>query len=138
MLKVLVADDERIAREIIVLLLNEQAGDKVIQQACDAQDVLQKVACDQPDILFLDIQMPGMTGIELAAQLPADIMVVFVTAYDEYAVQAFQLKAIDYLLKPFEDQQFVEVWQRAKQRLQSNNQSNHQSIRQAVAALQNQ
>jgi two-component system, LytTR family, response regulator len=138
MLKVLVADDERIAREIIVLLLNEQAGDKVIQQAVDAQDVLHKVASDQPDIIFLDIQMPGMTGIEVAAQLPANIVVVFVTAYDEYAVQAFELNAVDYLLKPFEDQQFVDVWQHAMQRLQNNNQSNHQSISHAVAALQNQ
>lgn len=114
MLKVLIADDERISREIISLLLANQPEIESIEQVSDGQQVLQKVQSSRPDILFLDIQMPGKTGIEVAELLDPAIVVVFVTAYDEYAITAFELDATDYLLKPFEDKRFYAAWERAK------------------------
>jgi two-component system LytT family response regulator len=106
MFNVLIADDERIAREIIKLLLAEQPD---IAQVFEAKDGYQTLECAlkyQPDIIFLDIQMPGPSGIQLADKLPAKSNVIFVTAYDKYAIEAFELCAIDYLLKPFQDERF--------------------------------
>lgn len=117
MLKVLIADDERIARDIIALLLSSQTGIEKVEEAKDGTQVLQKAQQSRPDIIFLDIQMPGMTGIQLAKMLDPSIVIVFVTAYDEYAIEAFELNATDYLLKPFEDERFFATWRRAKRRV---------------------
>jgi two-component system LytT family response regulator len=117
MLKVLIADDERIARDIIALLLSSQTGIETIEEARDGTQVLEKVQQSRPDIIFLDIQMPGTTGIQLAKMLDPSIVIVFVTAYDEYAVAAFELNATDYLLKPFEDKRFFTAWERAQKKV---------------------
>jgi two-component system LytT family response regulator len=117
MLKVLIADDERIARDIIALLLSSQTDIETIEEAKHGTQVLQKVQQNRPDIIFLDIQMPGMTGIQLAEKLDPSIVIVFVTAYNEYAIEAFELNATDYLLKPFEDKRFFSAWERAKNRV---------------------
>lgn len=114
MLKVLIADDERIARDIIALLLTDQVGIESIDQASDGEQVMKNVQCNRPDIIFLDIQMPGKTGIQVAELIDPSIVIVFVTAYDEYAIEAFKLNATDYLLKPFEDERFFAAWERAK------------------------
>lgn len=117
MLKVLVADDERIARNIIALLLKEMPDVGQIIEAEDGVQALAAIEEHNPDIIFLDIQMPGQTGIQLAEKLGSDSVVIFVTAYDEYAVNAFELSAVDYLLKPFEDTRFFEAMERAKRQL---------------------
>jgi two-component system LytT family response regulator len=117
MLKVLIADDERLARDIIALLLSGQTGIESIEEARDGTQVLEKVQQNCPDIIFLDIQMPGKTGLQLAELLDPSIIIIFVTAYDEYAIQAFELNATDYLLKPFEDHRFFAAWERAQKKV---------------------
>lgn len=104
MLKALVIDDEQLARDELEELLHETEQIEVIAQASNAIDGLKKINLLKPDVVFLDIQMPQVTGIELLAMLDPDTMpnVVFVTAFDQYAVQAFEDNAFDYLLKPIE------------------------------------
>jgi two-component system LytT family response regulator len=135
MLKILVADDERIARDIITLLLADQPGIGSIEEAKDGVEVLQKVKLNPPDIVFLDIQMPGLTGIELAEKLDPRIVVVFVTAYDEYAIPAFKLNATDYLLKPFVDQRFYAAWRRAQKKVRDNVESDHSQLGELINLL---
>lgn len=104
MLTALVIDDEQLAREELTELLLDTGEVEVIDQASNAIDGLKKINSLKPDVVFLDIQMPQVTGIELLAMLDPDTMpyVVFVTAYDQYAVKAFEDNAFDYLLKPIE------------------------------------
>lgn len=117
MLKVLVADDEPLARESIIALLNKDAESYEIFQAKDGQEALEIAWQERPQLLFLDIQMPGATGVEVAAELPSETVVVFTTAYDEYAVKAFELNAIDYLLKPFKNVRLYEALDKAKRQM---------------------
>jgi len=102
-LRTLVVDDEQLAREELCFLL-EQAGDvDIVGQAGDGPSALRLAGELKPDLLFLDVQMPGLTGFEVARRLAqADVLpqVVFVTAFDQYAVDAFTVNAVDYLLKP--------------------------------------
>lgn len=104
MLTALVIDDEQLAREELTELLHATKKVEVIEQASNAIEGLKKINALKPDVIFLDIQMPQVTGIELLAMLDPDTMpmVVFVTAFDQYAVQAFEDNAFDYLLKPIE------------------------------------
>ncbi|EGA66303.1 two-component system response regulator BtsR [Vibrio brasiliensis] len=106
MLSALVIDDELFAREELTELLEETGHIHVIEQASNAIEGLKKINQLKPDVVFLDIQMPQITGIELLAMLDPETMpkVVFVTAYDEFAVQAFEDNAFDYLLKPVDIQ----------------------------------
>ncbi|WP_394153040.1 two-component system response regulator BtsR [Vibrio maritimus] len=101
-LTALVIDDELFAREELIELLAEFEQIEVIDQASNAIEGLKKINLHKPDVVFLDIQMPQITGIELLGMLDPDTMpnVVFVTAYDQYAIQAFEDNAFDYLLKP--------------------------------------
>ncbi|HRR26901.1 MAG TPA: response regulator [Acidobacteriota bacterium] len=100
-LRVLVVDDEELARQRLAGLLASYPHVEVVGEAADGEEALATIAKLQPDVVFLDIQMPGCSGVEVAASLPADRpTVVFCTAYDEFAVQAFEVNAVDYLLKP--------------------------------------
>lgn len=98
-LRVVVADDELQARKRVVRLLEVMPDIEVVAACANADEVLQRYAELRPDVLVLDISMPGLTGLELHARLP-DATVIFVTAYAEYAVEAFELGAIDYVMKP--------------------------------------
>lgn len=129
MLKVLIADDERIARNIIALLLESQPEVGQVIHARDGNQALQAAIDNQPDIIFLDIQMPGQTGIELAEKLKPGSAIVFVTAYDEYAVNAFELCAVDYLLKPFEDKRFFDAFNRARRQLNTHRNAQMQDLK---------
>ncbi|MDV7106134.1 two-component system response regulator BtsR [Vibrio sp. TH_r3] len=104
MLTALIIDDEQLAREELIELLGDTKAIKVVDQASNAIEGLKKINTLKPDVIFLDIQMPQITGIELLAMLDPDTMpkVVFVTAFDQYAVQAFEDNAFDYLLKPID------------------------------------
>ena len=101
-MRTLVVDDERLARNRLRRMLARSEGIEVIGEAADGKEALEKITELQPDLVFLDIRMPEMDGIEVARCLPHDLHVVFTTAFDEYALQAFETSAIDYLLKPVE------------------------------------
>ncbi len=100
-MKALIIDDERLARSELRRLLAEFPGVKVAGEAANARQAREQLAALKPDLLFLDVQMPGETGLELLDSLEPPVPhVIFTTAYDEFAVRAFELNAIDYLLKP--------------------------------------
>ena len=117
--RVLIADDEPDARENLLLRLSRVSDFEVCGQADNGDDVLLLAARLQPDVIFLDIQMPGLTGIEAARQL-VDLgpKVVFVTAFSQYAVDAFRTNAVDYLMKPVVDSQFEETLTKLRQQVQ--------------------
>jgi two-component system LytT family response regulator len=119
-LRVAVIDDEPLARDSIRALL-EREDDLVIVGEGSGNDGAALVARTRPDIMFLDIQMPDVDGFELLEQIGPDTVaaIVFVTAWDRYALKAFEVHAIDYLLKPFDDARFHDALERAKERAKS-------------------
>src|SRR5262245_47863278 len=118
-IRALVVDDEPLAREGIRLLLEGDPEVAVAGECGTGRDAVAAVMQLRPDLLFLDVQMPEMNGFEVVAALePAQLpVVVFVTAYDRYALRAFEVHALDYLLKPFSDERFHDALRRAKQHL---------------------
>lgn len=100
LLRCLIIDDERLARLELAALLAEIGGCTVVAEVANAKLALQLIPHHQPDLIFLDVNMPGTNGFELLRQLHDCPPVVFVTAYDQYAIQAFEVHALDYLLKP--------------------------------------
>jgi two-component system LytT family response regulator len=116
-LKILIADDEQSARELIIFYLNQTAHLTRITQADDGRTTLELLVKEKPDILFLDIKMPELNGIEVlqqreSAPLPA---IIFTTAFEEYALPAFDYEATDYLLKPFGKERFDKAMHKAAQ-----------------------
>ena len=99
-MKTLIIDDERLARKELSSLLADHPGIDIIGEAVNADDAKEKIVELQPELIFLDIQMPGKTGFDLLEELENVPKVIFVTAYDEYALKAFEVNAFDYLLKP--------------------------------------
>ena len=108
-MKALIIDDERLARTELKRLLTPFKEIKVVGEAVNADDALEKIEELKPDLLFLDIQMPGKTGFEMLEELDSVPTVIFVTAYDEYAIKAFDYNALDYLLKPIEPNRLEET-----------------------------
>ncbi|MCH9028892.1 MAG: response regulator [Bacteroidetes bacterium] len=108
-MKALIIDDERLARTELKRLLAQFKEIKVVGEAVNADDALEKIQQLKPDLLFLDIQMPGKTGFEMLEELDSVPIVIFVTAYDEYALKAFEYNALDYLLKPIEPKRLEET-----------------------------
>jgi two-component system LytT family response regulator len=116
-LRVLVADDEAMARKRMVRLASALEGVEVVGNAEDGQQVLDAIAEEPVDLVLLDIQMPGLTGLDASALLPADgPTVVFTTAHPEHALQAFDLGAADYLLKPVDAARLKRAVDRARER----------------------
>lgn len=118
-IRALVVDDEALARQGLVLRLEELGNVEVVKTCQNGREALQAIAELTPDLVFLDIQMPGMTGFDVIARLQQDNMplIVFVTAYDEFAVNAFEVHAVDYLLKPIEKERLAVALDKARQRL---------------------
>ena len=117
-MRVLIVDDERPARDKLRRLLALESDIDAIDEARDGVAALAMVALRPPDVVFLDIQMPEMNGFDVAASLPsASPLLVFVTAYDEHAVHAFDANAIDYLLKPYDHHRLMRALQRVRTRL---------------------
>jgi two-component system, LytTR family, response regulator len=116
--RVLVADDEPLARGMVANLLKGDPEIESVFECGDAASARAGIARQRPDIAFLDIEMPGATGLQLAGELPdAGPIVVFITAFSAYAPQAFDVSATDYVLKPFSDERFREALERAKRRV---------------------
>lgn len=121
-LRTIVVDDEQLAREELCFLLGELGGIDVIAQAADGVDALSMVEAHEPDVVMLDVQMPGLTGFEVARRLlraGIQVQVVFVTAYDQHAIQAFEVNAVDYLLKPVESGRLATAIERVRKRIES-------------------
>jgi DNA-binding LytR/AlgR family response regulator len=113
-LRVLVVDDEELARARIKTLLAEIPGVECVGEAENGIEAVEKVRAVSPDVLVLDIQMPGMDGFEVLEALEDPPLVVFATAYDEYAIKAFEVNSIDYLLKPIARERLLEAMERAR------------------------
>ena len=108
-MKAIIIDDERLARAELRKLLQEFPEIEVIDEAANADEGAQKIEAGNPDLIFLDIQMPGKTGFDLLAELDRAPQVIFTTAYDEYALKAFEVNALDYLLKPVEPKRLADA-----------------------------
>ncbi len=115
-MRVLVADDELLGRERIAELLRQHADVEIVGMAHDGLAAVALIRARRPDIVFLDFQMPGRTGFEVVRDVGAERMpaTVFVTAHDDHAVEAFGLAALDYLVKPFDDERFEQALRRAR------------------------
>ncbi|HCQ29316.1 MAG TPA: DNA-binding response regulator [Flavobacteriales bacterium] len=111
--KVIIVDDEKLARDLIVNYLSDEDNIEIIAQYNNGLDALKGIKEHQPDIVFLDVQMPKITGLELIELLEFTPQIIFTTAYDQFAVKAFELNAIDYLMKPFSKQRLLKALSKA-------------------------
>jgi two-component system LytT family response regulator len=112
MIKAVIIDDERLARNELKKLLLEFPEIEVIAEAANANEGIEKIDSLNPDLIFLDIQMPGKTGFDMLAELNKAPDVIFTTAYDDYALKAFEVNALDYLLKPVEPKRLADAIQK--------------------------
>ncbi len=121
-LRVVVVDDEQLARDEVCFLLGEIGGVEVVGQASDGIEALRVIEAENPDLVILDVQMPGLTGFEVARRLldaGIESQLVFVTAYDQHAIQAFDVNAVDYVLKPVEAGRLTTAVERVRRRMAS-------------------
>jgi two-component system, LytTR family, response regulator len=115
-LTLVIADDEELAREKLRTLAGELPDVRVVGEAEDGATALRLIDELRPDVVLLDLSMPGMSGLEVAKRMRHRPAVVFTTAFDQYAVAAFELQAVDYLLKPFDEGRFKAAIDRARER----------------------
>ncbi len=115
-IRTLIVDDEPLARRGLELRLREHTDISIVRQCANGREALAAIAEEAPDLIFLDIQMPGMSGLDLVAQVPQESMpmVVFVTAFDRYAINAFEAHALDYLLKPVDETRLAAALDRVR------------------------
>jgi two-component system LytT family response regulator/two-component system response regulator LytT len=138
-LRTVLVDDEQLARDELGYLLGQMGGVEIVGQAGDGVQALDTIDRLHPDLVFLDVQMPGLTGFEVARRLagsapPAHI--IFVTAFDQHAIEAFEVNAVDYLLKPVDPARLDVALQRARRRVTAERQSADEVPRSAIAADQ--
>lgn len=116
-IRVLVVDDELLARERITDLLAHEPDVEILGTADNGNTAVEAIRAKRPDLVFLDVQMPGKTGLDVVRDVGPDAMpaTIFVTAFDQYALRAFDLAALDYLVKPFDDERFEQAFRRARQ-----------------------
>jgi two-component system, LytTR family, response regulator len=118
-IKIVIIDDEAPARELIKHYLKEVDLTEVIGESADGFSGLKTISALKPDLVFLDIQMPRLTGIEMLEVLTEKPEIIFTTAYDQFALRAFELNAVDYLMKPFPKRRFLEAVKKAIDKIQS-------------------
>jgi two-component system LytT family response regulator len=116
LINVLLVDDEPLAREMLREMLQSDPHVVIVGESVNGREAVEAIRAHSPDLIFLDVQMPELGGFDVLAALAPDRIpyVIFVTAYDQYAVRAFEVNALDYLLKPFDQERFDISWQRAK------------------------
>jgi two-component system LytT family response regulator len=118
-IRIAIIDDETPARELIKHYLKEVESIEVVAECADGFSGLKTISAMKPDLVFLDIQMPRLTGIELVEVLTEKPEIIFTTAYDQFALRAFELNAVDYLMKPFQKRRFLEAVKKAVDKIQS-------------------
>ena len=122
----IIVDDEALSRRGIEIRLQEAGDFDVVAQCPNGREALAAIHTHKPDLVFLDIQMPGMSGFEVLAQIPHESLpvLVFITAYDQYAIQAFEARAVDYLLKPIDDARFRAALDRVREHVRAKSAAN--------------
>lgn len=125
--RTLIIDDERLAREELKSVLKDFVEINVVDEAQNGDEGIEKIKKMKPDLIFLDVSMPGMTGFEMLKKLDEIPYVIFVTAYDEFALKAFEVNALDYLLKPIDPERLAETIEKLKQKEDSDFESTHGS-----------
>jgi two-component system LytT family response regulator len=131
-IRALIVEDEPLARQTIRDFLEGEAWIELVGEAADGRKAVALIDELRPDLLFLDVKMPGMSGLQVLETIKHDPEVVFTTAYDDHAVTAFELEALDYILKPFGRERFRQVLERIRRRLASETQT--QTATRAIAA----
>lgn len=119
--RILLVDDEPLARDRLRALLKSEPGAEVIGECGSGTEAVELIRRERPDLVFLDMQMPGADGLQVVAALPAEARpaVIFVTAHEKFALEAFNVQAVDYLLKPFDRERFQQAFRRACEHLQA-------------------
>lgn len=135
MIRCLVVDDEHVAREHMVRLLGQYSDVTTVGSASNGVEALESIADSAPDVVFLDIEMPEMNGFDVLAQLRTAPLIVFATAYDEYAVQAFEANAIDYLLKPVQPARLTKTIEKIRTTLEKPAKEYESLLRTALSQL---
>ncbi len=122
-IRTIIVDDEALARRGLEIRLLATEDFEIVSQCANGREAVTSITSHQPDLVFLDVQMPGLSGFEVLAHLQHDAipLVVFVTAYDQYAIRAFDARAVDYLLKPVDDERFAAALDRVRDRLRARN-----------------
>jgi two-component system LytT family response regulator len=128
MKKIIIIDDEPLARSIVVEFLEKHTDIQILAECSNGFEGVKAITQHQPDLIFLDIQMPKINGFEMLELLPTLPAVIFTTAFDEYAIKAFENNAIDYLLKPFSQDRFNAAMEKWKKNLNTNNNNIQQFI----------
>jgi len=120
-LRVLIVDDEPLARRKLRRLIEAESGFACAGECTNGEEALERLKADRFDAMFLDVQMPGLSGFDVVERAPAERLppIVFVTAFDRYAVKAFEIAAVDYLLKPFDRERFQRALQRLRERAEA-------------------
>ena len=120
-IKTLIVDDEPLARRNLRLLLERDLQIDIIAECRNGKEAVKAIETSRPDLIFLDIQMPEMDGFDVLESVGPELVqaIVFVTAFDQYALKAFEVHALDYLLKPYDDLRFTQALQRAKSQIES-------------------
>jgi len=117
-IRVLLVDDEPLAREMLREMLQGDSAVEIVKECVNGLEALDAIRTYTPEVIFLDVQMPELGGFEVLEALGKQIPhIIFVTAYDQYAVRAFEVNALDYLLKPFDQERFDISWQRARSQI---------------------
>jgi two-component system LytT family response regulator len=116
-IKAIIIDDEPLARELLKTFLKDYSSVEVLAECSDGFQGLKAIQDLKPDLIFLDIQMPKITGFEMLELVEDPPVIIFTTAYDEYAIKAFEMQAVDYLLKPFSAERFAQALSKAEERL---------------------
>src|SRR5258708_7267243 len=114
-MRAIIIDDERLARTELKKLLQDFPEVEIVDEATNADEGILKIESQHPDLIFLDIQMPGKTGFDMLSQLERTPQVIFTTAYDEFALKAFEVNALDYLMKPIEPKRLADAIQKVQQ-----------------------
>jgi two-component system LytT family response regulator len=118
-IRALIVDDEALSRRGLTLRLQAVTDFEVVGEACNGRTALEAIREHQPDLVFLDIEMPGLTGFDVVERLPTESMpmIVFVTAFDRYAIQAFEARGVDYLLKPVDEARLADALEHIREQL---------------------